>query len=159
MLWKRKTVSEHLHPEGLGFGELFKVIRDAVIAAEAMAQRIVLWSSVAAGIFGYSPSEALNGRCVERLARKRFNKSQHRAGMACYRETGRCPYIGANRLLDLPAMAKWEGVLSGTVSLSTVASDKRGGPYVLTILSDVNERNRAEKVATQLLRHLGGANI
>ena len=158
MLWKRKTVSEHLHPEGLGFGKLFKVIRNAVIAAETMAQRIVLWNSVAACIFGYSPSEALNGRCVARLSRMRF-KAQHRAGMACCHETGRSPYIGANSFLDLPAMAKWEGILSGTVSLSPVASDKRGGPYVLTIFSDVNERNRAEKVATQLLRHLGGANI
>jgi hypothetical protein len=51
-------------------------------------------------------------------------------------------------------MAKREGILSGTVSLSPVASDERGGPYVLTIVRNVTERNRAEKFATQLLRHL-----
>ncbi len=66
------------------------------------------------------------------------------------------PYIGANRFLDLPAMAKREGILSGTVSLRPVASDERGGPYVLTIVRNVTERNRAEKFDTQLLRHLSG---
>jgi PAS domain S-box-containing protein len=90
LFWKRKKGSEHLHLEGLGFGKLFEVIRDAVNAAEAKTQRIDLWNSAAVGIFGYSPSEALNGTCVERLAPERF-KAQHRAGMACYQETGRGP--------------------------------------------------------------------
>lgn len=46
--------------------------------------------------------------------------------------------------------------MSETVSLSPVASDERGGPYVLAIVRDVIERNRAEKFAAQLLRHLSG---
>ena len=35
-----------------------------------------------------------------------------------------------------------------------VASDERGGPYLLAMVRDVTERNRAEKFATQLLPHL-----
>lgn len=53
-------------------------------------------------------------------------------------------------------MTRREGNLGGTVSLSPVASDERGGPYVLDIVRDVTERIRAEKFATQLLRHLSG---
>ncbi len=46
--------------------------------------------------------------------------------------------------------------LSETVSLSPVASDERGGSYVLAIARGVIERNRAEEFAAQLLRHLSG---
>jgi hypothetical protein len=49
----------------LGFGRLFKKIRDAVIVAEAETQQIVLWDQVAT-IFGYSTAEALKLR-VEAL--------------------------------------------------------------------------------------------
>jgi PAS domain-containing protein len=92
LFWERKKGSEHLHPEGLGFGKLFEVIRNAVIAADAKAQRTVLWNSAAIGLFGYSPSEALNGTCDERLPPERF-KAQQRARMAYDHETGRVPYI------------------------------------------------------------------
>ena len=145
-----------MHPIDLGFGKLFEAIRDGVIVADTKTQRIVLWNPAATGIFGYSPSEALNGMRVEDLVPERF-KAQHRAGMARYHKTGKGTYTDANRLLDLPAIAKSGKEIRVEMSLSPVGpEDDEGGPYVLAIVRDITERNRAEEFATQLLRHLSG---
>ena len=145
-----------IRPEDLGFGELFERIRDAVIVADLATQRIVLWNSAATSIFGYSPSEALGGMRVEDLVPERF-KAQHRAGMARYLETGRGRYTDANKLLDLPALAKSGEEIRVELSLSPIASkDGNGGAYVLAIVRDVTMRNRAEEYAARLLRHLSG---
>jgi PAS domain S-box-containing protein len=144
-----------VRPEDLEFGSLFEKIRDGGIVADAKSQRIVLWNSAATSIFGYSPSEALGLR-VEDLVPERF-KAQHRAGMARYHKTGRGPFVDANRLLDLPALAKTGKEIRVELSLSPIApEDESGGPYVLAIVRDITERNRAEEFAAQLLRHLSG---
>ncbi len=144
-----------MRPEDLGFGQLFQKIRDGVIVADAKTQRIVLWNQAATSIFGYSPSEALELR-VEDLVPERF-KAHHRAGMARYHKTGRGPYIDADRLLDLPAVAKTGKEIRVELSLSPIElADESGGPYVLAIIRDITERNRAEEFAAQLLRHLSG---
>ncbi len=145
-----------IRPEDLGFGELFERIRDGVIVADPATQRIVLWNSAATSIFGYSSSEALDGMRVEDLVPERF-KAQHRAGMARYLETGRGRYIDANKLLDLPALAKTGEEIRVELSLSPIASrNGNGGPYILAIVRDVTMRNRAEEYAARLLRHLSG---
>src|SRR5215210_1077814 len=121
------------------------MIRDGIIVAEAKTQRIVLWNSAATAIFGYSPEEALDGMRVEDLVPERL-KAPHRAGMARYHETGRGRYLDANKLLDLPAVAKSGRLIRVELSLSPVAAkDARGGPYVLAIVRDITERNRAEE--------------
>ncbi len=148
--------SRLIHPEDVGFGRLFEVIRDGVIVADASTQRIVLWNPAASDIFGYSPSEALDGMRVEDLVPEGF-KAAHRAGMARYHETGRGRYLDANKLLDLPAQAKSGKTIRVELSLSPVAAeDAGGGPYVLAIVRDITERNRAEEFAARLLRHLSG---
>src|SRR5215211_5399506 len=96
--------SERLRPEDLGFGRLFERIRDAVIVADAETQRIVLWNSAAAKMFGYSASEALKLR-VEALVPEPL-KDAHRAGIARYAETGHGPYIDSDTPLDLPGVRK-----------------------------------------------------
>ena len=145
-----------IRPEDLGFGKLFERIRDGVIVADPATQRIVLWNSAATNIFGYSPSEALDGMRVEDLVPERF-KAQHRAGMARYSETGRGRYIDANKLLDLPALAKTGEEIRVELSLSPIAPrNGNGGPYILAIVRDVTMRNRAEEYAARLLRHLSG---
>src|SRR5215204_3819317 len=96
--------SERLRPEDLGFGRLFERVRDAVIVADAMTQRIILWNAAAAKMFGYSASEALELR-VEALVPEPL-KAAHRAGIARYAETGHGSYIDSDALLDLPAVRK-----------------------------------------------------
>jgi PAS domain S-box-containing protein len=150
-----------VHPEDLGFGKLFEMIRDGIIVADAKTQRIVLWNSAATAIFGYSPEEALDGMRVEDLVPERL-KASHRAGIARYHRTGRGRYTEANKLLDLPAVAKSGKEIRVELSLSPIGGEE--GPaegngrssYVLAIVRDITERNRAEEFAAQLLRHLSG---
>lgn len=93
---------------------------------------------------------------VEDLVPERF-KAPHRAGMARYRGTGRGRYPEANKLLDLPAVAKSGKPIRVELSLSrVVAKDASGGPYVPAIVRDITERNRAEEFAAQLLGPLSG---
>ncbi len=130
------------------------MIRDAVIVADPQTQRIVLWNRAATNIFGYSPSEALKLR-VEDLVPERY-QDQHRAGMKRYCQTRNGPYIGANRLLDLPARLKNGKEIRIELSLSPIEAAAGSNPYVLAIIRDISERNRAEALATQLLGHLSG---
>jgi PAS domain-containing protein len=88
-----------VRPRDLGIGRLFERIRDGAIVAEAKTQRIVLWNTAAANIFGYSTSEALRLR-VEALVPEHF-KGQHRAGIARYAETGHPGPIFQERSLPL----------------------------------------------------------
>jgi PAS domain S-box-containing protein len=153
-----------VHPEELGFGKLFEMIRDGIIVAEAKTQRIILWNSAATAIFGYSPEEALRLR-VEALVPERL-KAPHRAGIARYHRTGRGRYTEANKVLDLPAVAKSGKEIRVELSLSPIGEEEGGGgpaegngsssSYVLAIVRDITERNRAEEFAAQLLRHLSG---
>jgi PAS domain S-box-containing protein len=151
-----------VHPEDVGFGKLFEMIRDGIIVADAKTQRIVLWNSAATAIFGYSPEEALRLR-VEDLVPERF-KAQHRAGIARYHRTGRGRYTESNKLLDLPAVAKGGKEIRVELSLSPIGEEGPAGrhgrsSYVLAIVRDITERNRAEEFAAQLLRHLSGEAI
>lgn len=80
--------------------------------------------------------------------------------MARYHKTGRGTYLDANKLLDLPAVAKGGKEIRVELSLSPIGpTDESGGPYVLAIVRDITERNRAEEFAAQLLRHLSGNQI
>src|SRR5215218_5604866 len=142
--------SDRLRPEDLGFGRLFERVRDAVIVADAMTQRIILWNATAAKMFGYSASEALKLR-VEALVPEPL-KAAHRAGIARYAETGHGPYIDSEALLDLPAVRKNGQEISVELSLSPIGlvDDTNGDRrFVLAIVRDVTERKRAEEALRQ----------
>jgi PAS domain S-box-containing protein len=142
--------SDRLRPEDLGFGRLFERVRDAVIVADAMTQRIILWNAAAAKMFGYSASEALELH-VEALVPEPL-KAAHRAGIARYAETGHGPYIDSDALLDLPAVRKNGEEISVELSLSPIGlvDDTNGGRrFVLAIVRDVTERKRAEEALRQ----------
>src|SRR5215218_1704716 len=142
--------SDRLRPEDLGFGRLFERVRDAVIVADAMTQRIILWNAAAATMFGYSASEALKLR-VEALVPEPL-KAAHRAGIARYAETGHGPYIDSEALLDLPAVRKNGQEISVELSLSPIGlvDDTNGDRrFVLAVVRDVTER----KLAEEALKH------
>src|SRR5215208_6444601 len=142
--------AERLRPEDLGFGRLFERVRDAVIVADAITQRIILWNATAAKMFGYSPSEALKLR-VEELVPEPL-KAAHRAGIARYAETGHGPHIDSDALLDLPAVRKNGQEIYVELSLSPIGlvDDTNGGRrFVLAIVRDITERKRAEEALRQ----------
>src|SRR5215204_2647188 len=142
--------SDRLRPEDLGFGRLFERVRDAVIVADAMTQRIILWNAAAAKMFGYSASEALELR-VEALVPEPL-KAAHRAGIARYAETGHGSYIDSAALLDLPAVRKNGQEIRVELSLSPIGlvDDTNGGKrFVLAIVRDVTERKLAEEALRQ----------
>jgi PAS domain S-box-containing protein len=142
--------SDRLRPEDLGFGRLFERVRDAVIVADAMTQRIILWNAAAAKMFGYSASEALELR-VEALVPEPL-KAAHRAGIARYAETGHGSYIDSDALLDLPAVRKNDEEIHVELSLSPIGlvDDTNGDSrFVLAIVRDITERKRAEEALRQ----------
>jgi PAS domain S-box-containing protein len=124
LFWEGKKGSEHIYPEDLGIGNLFEVCRDKVIVADAKTQRIVLWNSAAISTFGYSLAEP-HGMRVEDLVPERF-KAQHRAGMAHLHEMGKGSYADANRLLDLPTLAKTGKNIRVELSFSPITSKDEG---------------------------------
>src|SRR5215210_2939095 len=148
--------SERLRPEDLGFGRLFERIRDAVIVADAETQRIVLWNSAAAKMFGYSASEALKLR-VEALVPEPL-KDAHRAGIARYAETGHGPYIDSDAPLDLPAVRKNGEEIRVEMSLSPIRTvheaDDGEAQFVLAIVREVTGRKRAEEAVRELNKNL-----
>jgi len=135
-----------MRPQDMGIGRLFESVRDAVIVAEADTGQIVLWNPAATEVFGYPPTEALELR-VESLAPHRL-RARHRAGMSRYLKTGHGPFIDSNLKLDLPALHKTGEEIRIELSLSPISPDyepKSEGRFVLAIIRDVTERQRAEE--------------
>src|SRR5215210_815617 len=151
-----QMANERLRPEDLGFGRLFDRIQDAVIVADAETQRIVLWNSAAAKMFGYSASEALKLR-VEALVPEPL-KDAHRAGIARYAETGHGPYIDSDAPLDLPAVRKNGEEIRVEMSLSPIRTvheaDDGEAQFVLAIVREVTGRKRAEEAVRELNKNL-----
>src|SRR5918997_5577987 len=134
-----------LAPRDLGIGRLFESIRDAVIVADAITGRIVLWNPAAEKIFGYPSAEAL-GMSVEELVPD-YLKARHRVGMAGYRETGHGRYIDSNTVLDLPAVCKTDEEIRVELTLSPIEPVRGAakGPLVLAIVRDATNRKQAEE--------------
>src|SRR5215207_9440936 len=141
----------HVLPQDLGIGSVFVKVRDAVIVADAETQRIVLCNPMAERIFGYTASEAV-GLEVETLIPEPL-KAQHRKGIARYADTGCGSYIASERPLKLPAIKKSGQEIRVELSLSPVdlvQDTGDGGPFVLAIIRNITERERAEEERSRL---------
>jgi signal transduction histidine kinase len=67
-------------------------------------------------------------------------KSQHRAGMARYAETGHGPIIDADAPIEVPALRKSGEQIRVELSLSPVTDAVVPGKFALAIIRDVTER-------------------
>jgi PAS domain S-box-containing protein len=126
----------------LGIGRLFDTIRDAVVVADASAERIVLWNAAAARLFGYSAEEALE-MPLERIVPERL-RPRHRAGLARYRNTLSGSIIDSDRPVELPALRKDGTEFHIELTLSPIDDAEIPGTFVLAMIRDVSERKQVE---------------
>ena len=128
------------HPEELGIGRLFWVVRDAVVVGDAATGRIVLWNPAAERLFGWTAAEMI-GESIERLVPASMLE-RHRLGIARYGETGHGPLIDSGRPIEVPALRR-DGT-EITVELSmTPLPDEAGtaeGRYIAAFVRDATER-------------------
>jgi PAS domain S-box-containing protein len=126
----------------LGIGRLFDTLRDAVVVADANAERIVLWNPAATRIFGYSAEEAVE-MPLERLVPERL-RAKHRGGIARYRSTLSGDIIDSQRAVELPALRKDGTELHIELMLSPIHDADVPGVFVLAVIRDVTERKQME---------------
>jgi PAS domain S-box-containing protein/diguanylate cyclase (GGDEF)-like protein len=131
--------------EALGIGGLFSQLRDAMVVADD-AGRILLWNPAASSLFGYTADEAI-GQNVELLVPDEL-RSEHRAGLAHWRETGTGRYIDSGRPLELPARGRDGSTVHVELTLSPVGHGD-GGRYVLAVGRDATARKALETELVQ----------
>jgi PAS domain S-box-containing protein len=139
-----------LSPGDLGIGRLFESVRDAVVVADAVSGRIVLWNPAAEAMFGYTAAEA-RGLPVEILVPERL-KEQHRAGLAGYRATGHGAMVDAGAVVEVPARRKSGDEITVELSLNPIRDAGAGGLFALAIIRDVTERGRLRAEADRRLQ-------
>ena len=129
-------------PENFGIGRLFEQILDAVVVADAVTGRIVLWNPAAEAIFGYSADEAL-GLTVEMLVPE-YLRPQYRTGIAHFAASGHGSIIDSPVPVELPARTKdgEERVIELTLTLIEDAAVP--GRFALAIIRDITGRRRTE---------------
>jgi PAS domain S-box-containing protein len=132
-----------LKPEDAGIGRLFWTIREAVIVADAVTDRILLWNRAAEEVFGYTDEEAV-GLPTDVLIPPSY-RAQHYAGMSHYHSTGQGNIIDSRQAIELPALHKSGAELSIELSLSRMPGAALPGDPVLAVIRDVTERRRARQ--------------
>ncbi len=136
------AVGLSIQPEDVGVGQLFWVIRDAVIVGDVETGRIVLWNPAASALFGYSAEEII-GRPIEVLMPPHV-RERHQQGLARYREHGHGPVIDSGRQVEVPALRKSGEEITVELSLSPLGPHATEGRFVVALVRDVTERKQAE---------------
>lgn len=131
--------------EALGISGLFDHLRDAVVVADDSG-RIVLWNPAATSMFGYAANEAI-GQNVEMLIPPEL-RSQHRSGLAQWRQTGAGRYIDSRRPLELPACGRNGSALQVELTLSPLHNDDTQR-YVMAVVRDATARKALEAELVQ----------
>lgn len=131
-----------IQPEDVGVGQLFWVIRDAVIVGDVDTGRIVLGNPAALTLFGYTAEEII-GRPIEVLMPPHV-RERHQQGLARYREKGHGPVIDSGRQVEIPAVRKSGEEFTAELSLSPLSSPSTEGRFVVALVRDVSERKQSE---------------
>ncbi|MDP1795374.1 MAG: PAS domain-containing sensor histidine kinase [Acidimicrobiales bacterium] len=138
-------------PSEFGFGDLFDLVGEAVVVADSVSGRIVLWNEAATRMFGYSAPEAV-GTSVSALVPEELRAS-HLAGIARFAAEGTIKLTPPGQTVEVPAIDR-----DGTrfwVELSLTALHGANHRMALALIRDVNDRHRAQdelKRANQALR-------
>jgi PAS domain S-box-containing protein len=115
-------------------------LRDAVIVADLHTDRIALWNSAAAALFGYALDEA-RALPIPALVPERL-RARYRSGLARYRETGHSPYLDTPEALELPALRKDGAEVQVALTLSPLHGSDGGRRFVVAIVRDATGRQR-----------------
>ncbi len=139
-------------PEDVGIGYLFWTLADAVIVGDIRTERIVLWNPAAETMFGYSVDEA-RALPLDVLVPGSL-RSEHRAGVARYRETGHGVIIDGRTPVEVPAVCKDGRELRVELTLSPIDRNGERSPYVVAIIRDVTERAQTQAALVALANKL-----
>ncbi|HEX2173980.1 MAG TPA: PAS domain S-box protein [Dehalococcoidia bacterium] len=126
-----------LQPADLGIGQLFWLVRDAIVVVNLETERIVLWNSAAEALFGYSAAEAI-GLEVAALIPERL---RDRADLARFRTVGSAEWVDSGRPFELTARRRTGEEVRVEVTLHR---DKLAEPFLLGIIRDISDRRQAE---------------
>lgn len=135
--------------EQLGIGRLFQDVRDAIIVADALSERILAWNGCASAIFGYTEEEA-KGLPLHDLVPENL-RSAHRTGIARYQETGGGNLINSGTVVELVGLHKDGSEVPIELTLTAIPqTSDEGHRYALAIVRDVTERRAAQETALKL---------
>lgn len=125
----------------LGFGRLIFLTQEAVVAADAADQRIILWNPAAERLFGYSVEEAV-GMPISNLVPPEL-RDAHLAGITRYAAGGE-PVLVDRTVAELEAVCKDGSRVDVALTLTAVPSGQgEGDKIVVGIIRDITEQRRA----------------
>ncbi|MCX7156507.1 MAG: PAS domain S-box protein [Rhodocyclales bacterium] len=136
---ERKRAEQDLHDSEERFGVAMENIRDAFIVIAGEGEKIVLWNSSAAAMFGYDKDEAIGQPLHQLIVPPRFREAAH-AGLAHFVRTGKGAAIG--KTLEMAALRR-----NGTefpIELSLSALRLGGRWHAAGLIRDITERMAAE---------------
>jgi PAS domain S-box-containing protein len=139
-----------IRPEDLGIGQLFELVPDAVIVADAATDQIVLWNPAAERMFGWTAAEA-EGQPVDLIVPERM-RARHVAGMQRYQATGHGPVIDGGQAITLPATHKSGRELTVEMTLAPIHQDAVRR-FVIAIIRDATARLAAEEALRRANDH------
>lgn len=141
---RRSKASEHRapNPEDFGFGQLYRDIPDAVVVGNVETGLIELWNPAAETLFGIPADEAI-GLPLEVIIPESL-RARHRAGLACYRETGHGDIIDSRLSVEMAALRRNGEPITIELRLLPVTSSRVPGQFAMAIIRDATLRKEAE---------------
>lgn len=136
-------MSETPRPQDFGIGRLFEHIKDAVVVADAVSERILLWNRGAHDMFGYEEEEAL-AMPLHRLVGPSLVEP-HRAGLARYAESGQGKIVDSGKALEVEAVRKDGSSFIVELTLSSIPDAMPSGARaVMALIRDASDRKAAQ---------------
>lgn len=143
-----KKAEEQLRASEERFRGLAASAQDAIVIIDEEG-RISFWNHAAERIFGYSSDEAMGRELHAFIVPERYF-NDYRRGFPRFRKTGEGAFIG--KILELVAARKDGSEFPVEFSVSSLQI--KGKWHSISILRDVTERKRAEKMLQQQLNKM-----